>query len=61
MIIDFLRQLSAEDLSLGRQLKYLFTLKPIVMELDKDLALFDKKDIVELLDQINTYGYKENT
>jgi integrase len=60
-IIGILNQLSAENLSLRRQLKYLYTLKPIAKGINKDFSLFDKKDIVALLKKINTSGKAENT
>jgi hypothetical protein len=60
-IIDFLSQLSAEDLSIGRQLKYLYTLKPIAMGLKKDFSLFNKKDVITLLNELNNSNYKDNT
>ena len=47
-ILRFIDQLSAEDISKVRQLKYLYTLKPIAKMLKKDFSQADKQDIIVL-------------
>ena len=61
-LINFLKYISAKNLSLSRQYKYLYTLKPIAIMLNKDFSLADKNDIIELVSKINnSENYKENT
>jgi len=60
-ITDFITQLCADGLSLRRQHKYLYTLKPITKGIKKDFSLFNKKDITQFLKKINTSDYKDNT
>jgi regulator of sigma D len=51
-ILNFLDQLSAEDISKVRQLKYLFTLKKLAELLSKDFTFADKNDIKKLIRKI---------
>lgn len=60
-ILRFIDRLSAEDISKVRQLKYLYTLKPIAIMLNKDFSQADKQDITELLCNINNSNYKDWT
>jgi len=61
LIILFLERISAEDISTGRQLKYLYTLKTLAKMLKKNFSQSTKKDIVSLLSKINSSSYKDWT
>jgi integrase/recombinase XerD len=60
-ILSFIEQLSAEDISINRQLKYLYTLKTIAKILKKDFSDSTKKDIVTLMSEINRSDYSDWT
>lgn len=61
LILQFAEQLSAEGLSIVRQVKYLYTLGRIAISMDKDFSKTDKQDIVQFCNDINNSDYAEWT
>lgn len=60
-ILMFLEQLSAEDISIGRQSKYLYTLKTLAKLLKKDFSNVTKEDIISIMSKINNSNYADWT
>jgi len=54
LILKFNNQLAAENLSLGRQTKYIYTLGRIAQMMDTDFRRANKEDIVKVVAKINS-------